>query len=106
MSTATLIVVIAVLAAGTYLLRLGGVLLANRMELSSRAQRLLPLGAVALLSALAATAALTDAGGFAGIARPVGVLAGVTAAWLRAPFIVAVVLAAAVTAGLRLVGIA
>jgi branched-subunit amino acid transport protein len=105
MSTSTLIVVIAVLAVGTYLLRLGGVLLAHRIELSPAAQRLLPLGAVALLAALAATAALTEAGEFAGIARPVGVLAGVTAAWLRAPFVVAVVLAAAVAAGLRLLGV-
>jgi len=105
MSTATLIVVIAILAVGTYSLRLVGVVLGDRLQLSASVTRLLQLGAVALLAALAATAALTDAGGFAGIARPAGVLAGVVAAWRRLPFVVAVVLAAAVAAGLRLLGV-
>ena len=124
MSTVTLVVVIAVLGAGTYLLRLGGVLLAGRVggaqslaprraprprstveRLRSAVERLLPLAAVALLTALAATAALTEAGRFVGVARPVGVLAGFVAGWLRAPFPVAVVIAAAMAAGLRLLGV-
>jgi hypothetical protein len=129
MTTSTLMVVIAILALGTYALRLGGVLLARRVQgpsssedqpssgftvdtpyrPSSPAQppgitRLLPYAAVALLAALAATAAVTEAGQFAGIARPAGVLAGVVAGLLRAPFAVAVVIAAAVAAGLRLLG--
>ncbi len=105
MSTATLIVVIAVLAVGTYSMRLLGVVLGDRLQLSPALTRLLQLGAVALLAALAATAALTDAGGFAGIARPAGVLAGVVAAWRKLPFVAAVVIAAAVAAGLRLLGV-
>jgi branched chain amino acid efflux pump len=105
MSTPTLIVVIAVLAAGTYTLRLTGVVLADRLHLSPTLARLLPLGAVALLAALAATAALTDAGHIAGVARPVGVLAGVVAAWRRLPFVAVVIIAAGVAAGLRLLGL-
>jgi branched-subunit amino acid transport protein len=105
MSTATLILVIAILAVGTYGLRLVGVVLGDRVQLSPTVGRLLPLGAVALLAALAATAALTDAGGFVGIARPAGVLAGVVAAWRKLPFVAAVVIAAAVAAGLRLLGV-
>jgi hypothetical protein len=125
MSTSTLIVVIAVLALGTYALRLGGVLLARRVAgpAADRAEpgragpgragpgrgdavtRLLPYAAVALLAALAATAAIIESGEFAGIARPAGVVAGLVAGLLRAPFVVAVVLAAGVAAGLRLLGV-
>jgi branched-subunit amino acid transport protein len=100
-----LIVVVVSLALGTYGLRLAGVVLADRLELPETVTRLLPLAAVALLAALAATAALTDAGAFAGVARPVGVLAGVIAAWRRLPFIVVVLIAAATAAGLRLLGV-
>jgi branched-subunit amino acid transport protein len=105
MSTATLVTVIAVLAAGTYGLRLAGVMLRDRLTVSERVSRLLPLAAVALLAALAATAALTEAGTWAGVARPAGVLAGLVAAWRRLPFIAVVVIAAATAAGLRLLGL-
>ena len=44
------------------------------------------------------TSALTEGGAIAGVARPVGVLAGVIAAWRRAPFVLVVIIAAA-TAG-------
>src|SRR5690606_37303961 len=105
MSLATLITVIAVLAVGTYGLRLAGVVLNDRLVLSEPVARLLPLAAVALLAALAATTALTEAGSFAGIARPAGVLAGVVAAWRRLPFIAVVIIAAGTAAGLRLLGV-
>jgi branched-subunit amino acid transport protein len=105
MSTATLIVVITVLAVGTYALRLAGLLLGDRLRLSDPVARLLPMAAVALLGALAVTAALLDAGEAAGIARPAGVLAGVAAAWRRLPFAAVVVIAAVTAAGLRLLGL-
>ena len=105
MSTTTLIVVITVLAVGTYSMRLIGVVLGDRLRLSPAVARLLPLGAVALLAALAGTAAFTDAGQFTGVARPVGVLAGVIAASRKLPFIAVVIIAAAVAAGLRLLGV-
>jgi hypothetical protein len=63
------------------------------------------MAAAALLAALAGTAALTDAGVFAGVARPAGVAVGAVLAWRRAPFIVVVVAAAATAAGLRLLGV-
>lgn len=105
MSTTTLIAVIAVLAVGTYSMRLAGAALGGRLQLSPGVARILPLAAVALLAALAATAALTDANSFAGVARPVGVLAGVLAAWRRLPFVLVVVIAAATAALLRLAGV-
>jgi branched-subunit amino acid transport protein len=104
-SAPTILIVVAVLAAGTYALRLGGVLLRDRVRLPDAASRLMPLAAVALLSALAATAALTEMGTVAGVARPVGVLAGAVAAWRRLPFIAVVGIAAGVAAGLRLLGL-
>lgn len=100
-----LIAVILLLAAGTYAIRFAGVSLRDRLELPEPVRRLLPIAAVTLLLALAATAALTEARGAAGIARPVGVLVGVLLAWRRAPFLVVVVAAAATAAGLRLMGL-
>jgi branched-subunit amino acid transport protein len=93
------------LAAGTYLLRITGVLLRGRVAMPDRVQRHLDLAATALLVALAATAALMQDGGFAGWARPAGVLVGVLLAWRKVPFVLVVVLAAGATAGLRLAGI-
>ena len=93
------------LAAGTYLLRLTGILLRGRVGIPARVERLVDLGATALLVALVATAALTDAGGFAGWARPAGVAVGALAAWRNVPFVAVVLLAAATTAGLRWVGV-
>lgn len=98
-------VVVAGLAAGTYLFRLAGVLLAGRLTLPEPLRRLLPLAAVALLAALAVTSALTEGGGAAGVARPAGVLVGVVLAWRRAPFAVVVIAAAVTAAGLRLLGL-
>lgn len=100
-----LIAAILILAAGTYAIRLSGVLLRDRLELSDNLQRLLPMSAAALLAALAATAALTAGSEFAGLARPTGVLVGALSAWRRAPFVVVVLAAAATTALLRLAGL-
>ncbi|APU14224.1 MULTISPECIES: AzlD domain-containing protein [Actinoalloteichus] len=94
-----------VLAAGTYLLRLAGPLLRGRIEVSERARQLLATAATTLLTALLFTAALTEAGGFAGWARPAGVAVGAVLAWRRAPFVVVVIAAALTAAGLRLLGI-
>lgn len=57
-----------------------------------------------LLVALIA-AALTDGGGFAGVALPAGVLVGGVLVWRKVPFVVVVVAAAAVAAGLRALGV-
>lgn len=92
-----LIAVILALAAGTYGFRVAGVLLRDRLALPEWSRQLLPVGAAALLAALAATAALTEAGGFAGYARPAGVLVGLLLAARRAPFVLVVVAAAGTT---------
>lgn len=94
-----------VLAAGTYLFRVAGVVLRDRLRVPRQVERYLDLAATALLVALIATATLTDDGGFAGWSRPAGVLVGAVAAWRRVPFVLVVVLAAGTTAGLRLLGV-
>ncbi|MCF3132488.1 AzlD domain-containing protein [Streptomyces olivochromogenes] len=94
------------LAVGTYAFRLVGPALHGRVELPARLQELLSAGAVVLLVALLATGGLTEGGGFAGWARPAGVLAGGVLAWRRAPFVVVVLGAAGVTALLRAAGVA
>ncbi|MHA6794928.1 AzlD domain-containing protein [Pseudonocardia bannensis] len=93
------------LAAGTYLMRLVGLALRHRVAVPERVERYIDLGATALLVALVATAALTEAGGFAGWARPAGVAVGALAAWRKVPFVLVVVLAAGTTAALRALGV-
>jgi branched-subunit amino acid transport protein len=99
----TLIAILA-LAAGTYGFRVTGPLLHGRVKLSGRARRLLMVAATVLLLALVSTAALTQGHGFAGWARPLGVLVGAGLAWRKAPLLVIVLAAAATTALLRLAG--
>jgi branched-subunit amino acid transport protein len=94
-----------ILGAGTYLLRLVGIVLRDRLSVPERVERYLDLAATALLVALVATWTFTEDGGFVGWARPAGVLVGAVAAWRRVPFVLVVVLAAATTAGLRLLGV-
>ena len=112
---ATLAVILA-LAVGTYAFRLVGPALHGRVELPARVQELLSAGAIVLLTALLATGALTENGGFAGWARPAGVLVGGALAtgipplgrsreWRRAPFAVVVLGAAGTTAVLRAAGV-
>jgi branched-subunit amino acid transport protein len=96
---------IIVLGIGTYAMRLGGVVLRDRLELSGSVQRLLPMAAVALLAALAGTATLMAGTEFAGPARPAGVAVGALLAWRRLPFVVVVIAAAATAALLRLAGV-
>ncbi|GIF04517.1 AzlD domain-containing protein [Actinoplanes siamensis] len=100
-----LIAAIVALGVGTYAMRLSGVLLRDRLELSPALQRLLPMTAAALLAALTGTAALMAGTEFAGVARPAGVAVGALLAWRRVPFILVVVAAAATAALLRLAGV-
>lgn len=100
------VAVILALAAGTYAFRLVGPVLHGRVTVPPRVQELASAGAVVLLVALLATGALTESGGFAGWARPAGVLAGAVLAWRRASFAVVALGAVATTALLRLAGVA
>ncbi|MER6453174.1 MULTISPECIES: AzlD domain-containing protein [unclassified Streptomyces] len=101
---ATLAVILA-LAVGTYAFRLVGPVLHGRVTVPPRVQELASAGAVVLLVALLATGALTEGGGFAGWARPAGVLVGAVLAWRQAPFVLVVLAAAGTTALLRLAGV-
>ena len=100
------VAMILALAVGTYAFRLVGPALHGRVELPARVQELLSAGAVVLLTALLATGALTESGGFAGWARPAGVLVGGVLAWRKAPFVVVVLGAAGTAAVLRAFGMA
>jgi branched-subunit amino acid transport protein len=95
----------ATLAVGTYAFRLSGQLLRAKITFPPRVSRLLEAAAVILLAALVATTALTEGHGFSGFARPAGVLLAGLLAWRKAPFLVVVLAAAAVTALLRLAGV-
>jgi branched chain amino acid efflux pump len=96
---------IATLSAGTLAFRLSGPALRQRLAFPPWAERLLEAAAVVMLAALVATTALTTGHGFAGLARPAGVLVGGVLAWRKAPFLVAVIAAAGTTAVLRLLGV-
>jgi branched-subunit amino acid transport protein len=96
---------IATLAAGTFAFRLAGPALRQRIAFPPWAERLLEAAAVVMLAALVATSALTKDHGFAGLARPAGVLVGGVLAWRKAPFLVVVIAAAGTTAVLRLLGV-
>ncbi|SDD13481.1 AzlD domain-containing protein [Rhodococcus tukisamuensis] len=104
-ASVAVMITVALLAAGTFALRFAGPALRTRAGVPVRTEKLMGTAAVVLLVAVAATSALTEDQGAAGIARPVGVLVGGVLAWRKAPFVVAVVAAAVVAAGLRLLGV-
>lgn len=104
-SPLVLVVATVVLGVGTFAFRFAGPALRSRVELSERVEQLMATSAVVLLAALVATSALMEDGGFAGVARPAGVVVGGVLAWRKAPFVVVVVAAAATAAGLRLLGV-
>ena len=64
---------IAILSAGTYLMRLGGAKLGNRLALSERSQALLSDAATVLLFSVALATTFYEGEHFAGMARVLGV---------------------------------
>lgn len=96
---------IAVLATGTFALRIAGPLLRSRIKVSPRFEAITGSAAACLLVAVAVTGAVFAGAEFAGWARAAGAGVGVLAALLRAPLPVVVILAAATAAGLRALGI-
>lgn len=101
----TLFLATGTLAVGTFAFRFAGPALRTKFTPSARAEHLMMLSTVVLLAALVVTSGLFEGGEFAGFARPSGVLVGGVLAWRKAPFVVVVLAAAAVAAGLRLVGV-
>ena len=104
-ATMTLVVAVVALGVGTFAFRYAGPVLRSRVRVGPRAERLLTVASVVLLTALVATAAVLEGEGFAGFARPAGVAVGGVLAWRKAPFVLVVLAAAATAATLRLIGV-
>lgn len=96
---------IVLLAVGTYAIRFAGYRLGSRMSMSPRVRAMLSDAATVLLLSVAVTTALFEGSQFSGIARVVGVLFAVFLAWRRAPLILIILGAAAMTALLRYLGV-
>lgn len=96
---------IAILSAGTYLMRLGGAKFGNRLTLSERSQALLSDAATVLLFSVALATTFYEGEHFAGMARVLGVAFAVFLAWRKVPLIVVIISAAVVTALLRVAGL-
>ena len=106
MADITLFIVgMAILSAGTYLMRLGGAKLGSRLALSERSQALLSDAATVLLFSVALATTFYEGEHFSGMARVLGVGFAVFLAWRKAPLIVVIFAAAIATALLRLAGI-
>lgn len=103
--TSALVAAVAALAVGTLALRLTGPWLHRRADLSPRLQALSTASVAVVLAALIATSTLIEDHDFAGLARLAGVSVAGLLAWRRAPFLGVVLAAAAVTAGLRALGV-
>jgi hypothetical protein len=93
---------IIVTGVGCYLLKLAGLSVPDRVLDLAYIRRLADLIPVALLSALVAVEMLSSGQSLVIDARLFGVGAAVIALFLRAPFLVVVVVAAATTALIRL----
>lgn len=96
---------VALLAGGTYAIRVAGVLLRTKTTVSPQVEALLERSTMVLLIAVGLTSMLFEGTDLAGPARPIGVAVGVAAAWFKAPLVIVIVAAAASTALLRLVGV-
>lgn len=94
-----------VAAAATYLLKLAGYLVPHDLLENPRVRRVTGLLPVALLSGLVVLQTVGTAGGMQLDARAVSVVLAVVLAARRVNFLVVVVAAAAVSAGLRALGV-
>ena len=89
-------------AAGCYLIKLAGLSVPQRLLADRRVQAVAALLPVALLAGLIVTQVFTDGRRLVVDERIAGFAVALLAVALRAPFLVVVLLAAATTAGLRL----
>lgn len=105
MTSMSLVLGIITLSLATYAFRLGGVLLGAKVSITTKTTDMLNLGSIVLLMSVAATAALYQGDVIDSWARPIGVLAATSCAIYRFPLIGTVLVAAGVTAGLRLLGL-
>jgi branched-subunit amino acid transport protein len=93
-----------VLAAGSYALKAAGPLLLGDREVSPRTARVLALLPVPLLAALIVVQTLSHGNAVVVDARVPALAVAGLCVWRRAPFLVTVIVAAAVAAGLRALG--
>lgn len=93
---------IALTAVGCYALKLGGLLVPARVLQHATVQRVAQQLPVALLMALVAIGTFADGKSLVLDARAAGLAAAAVALLFRAPFLVVVIVAAAVTAVVRL----
>ena len=101
----TLLAALALLGAGTYLMRFSGAKLGSRLALSERAEKILNDAATTLLFSVALATAFFEGEHFAGMARVAGVAAAVILSWRKVPLIFVILAAAAVTSALRFMGV-
>jgi branched-subunit amino acid transport protein len=95
-------ITVAALTVGTFLAKAAGTLVLGSRELSPRSLNVTALVAPAILAALVVYETLTAKhGGMAVDARAAGLAAALLAILAKAPMIVVILVAAAVTAGLR-----
>lgn len=99
MSDATLAMLL--LAGGTYLLKAAGPLVLGGRSLPPKPARFAEVVPAALLAALVVVATIADGESLVIDARAAGVAAAGVVLWRRAPFVVVVSVAIAVTAALR-----
>jgi branched-subunit amino acid transport protein len=90
-------------ALGCYLLKLIGLSVPGRVLQDERVQRIAALIPIALLTALMVTQSVTSGQRLVLDERAAGLFAAFVAVLIRAPFLVVVAVAAATTAGLRLI---
>lgn len=103
--TKSLIAGIALLGAGTWLMRFMGATLGSRIAAAPRVQALLTDAAAILLFTVAVTATFFNGDHFSGPARLAGVAVALLLMWRKVPLIAVIVIAAGITALLRLAGI-
>lgn len=90
-------------AIGCFLLKLAGFVVPASWVEQPAVSRVVGLLPVALLAALIAVGTVTEGSRLVLDARAAGLAVAAAAVWLRAPFVVVVLLAAGVTAALRLI---
>ncbi|MCT4705562.1 AzlD domain-containing protein [Enterobacteriaceae bacterium H11S18] len=103
--TMKIIAGLAMLSAGTYLMRLAGAKLGNRLVFSESAKTLLADAATVLLFSVAIATTFYESNHFAGMARVTGVVVAVFLAWRKVPLIIVILLSALITAALRYFGL-
>jgi branched-subunit amino acid transport protein len=93
------------LSAIAYAFKVAGLVIVGGRTLPAVVDRCLGLVPAALISALVINDTLSSAGALVIDARVVGVGVAAVAAWRKAPFVVVITLAAAVTAAARALGV-